>query len=130
MPCAQPSSSSSRGRYLSAHAICRHQRATTSSRTFQTRGGLLTGIARLVLAHRLREVRVQVGLTRLESATPALQGEYELGVEMARSACKPTGCPPQRCAEKASSSNWMSRPFSVGRGASSSHETPVDDHGK
>ena len=53
------------------------------ARTFQPRGGLPTGIARLVLAHRLREVRVQVGLTRLESATPDLQGEYDLGVAMA-----------------------------------------------
>jgi len=53
------------------------------ARTFQPRDRLPTGIARLVLAHRLREVRVQVGLTRLESATPDLQGEYDLGVAMA-----------------------------------------------
>jgi len=53
------------------------------ARSLVPRGGLPTGISRLVLAHRLREVRVQVGLTRLESATPNLQGEYDLGVETA-----------------------------------------------
>jgi hypothetical protein len=46
-------------------------------------GGLPRGVSRLVLAHKLREVRVQVGFTRLESATPDLQGEYDLGVRSA-----------------------------------------------
>jgi hypothetical protein len=53
------------------------------ARTFKPASGLPVGICRLVLAHRLREVRVQVGLTRLESATPDLQGEYDLGVTTA-----------------------------------------------
>ncbi len=53
------------------------------ARTFKPASGLPAGISRLVLAHRLREVRVQVGLTRLESATPDLQGEYDLGVTTA-----------------------------------------------
>ena len=38
-------------------------------------------LARVVLVHKLREVRVQVGFTRLEPATPDLQGEFDLGVE-------------------------------------------------
>lgn len=38
---------------------------------------------RLVLAHKLREVRVQIGFTRLESTTADLQGEYDVGVESA-----------------------------------------------
>ena len=38
-------------------------------------------ISRVVLAHKLREVRVQVGFTRIEAATPDLQGEFDLGVE-------------------------------------------------
>jgi hypothetical protein len=41
------------------------------------------GIARVVLAHKLREVRVQVGFTRFESPTPNEQGEYDLGVTWA-----------------------------------------------
>ena len=41
------------------------------------------GIARVVLAHKLREVRVQVGFTRFESPTPNEQGEYDLDVKWA-----------------------------------------------
>jgi hypothetical protein len=40
-------------------------------------------VSRLVLAHKLREVRVQVGFTRLEAASPNLQGEFDVGVESA-----------------------------------------------
>jgi hypothetical protein len=40
-------------------------------------------VAQIVLLSKLREVRVQVGFTRLEPATPDLQGEYDLGVESA-----------------------------------------------
>jgi hypothetical protein len=40
-------------------------------------------IARVVLLHRLREVRVQVGFTRLEAPVLDLEGEYDLGVESA-----------------------------------------------
>jgi hypothetical protein len=40
-------------------------------------------IARVVLVHRLREVRVQVGFTRLEAPSPDLEGEYDLNVESA-----------------------------------------------
>lgn len=41
---------------------------------------LLPGIASVVLVKKLRQVRVQVGFTRLESATANLQGEFDLGV--------------------------------------------------
>ena len=36
-----------------------------------------------MLAHKLREVRTQVGFTRLEHAAPDLEGEYDLGVQSA-----------------------------------------------
>lgn len=41
------------------------------------------GIARVVLAKKLREVRVQVGFTRLDAATPDLEGEFELELGVA-----------------------------------------------
>jgi hypothetical protein len=40
-------------------------------------------IERIVLAQKLREVRVQIGFTRLESSTANLQGEFDLGVQTA-----------------------------------------------
>jgi hypothetical protein len=46
-------------------------------------GGLPQGVAQLVLAPKLREVRAQIGFTRLEPATPDLQGEFDLRVESA-----------------------------------------------
>lgn len=46
-------------------------------------GGLPAKVARLALVRKLREVRVQVGFTRIEPATPDLQGEYDLGVQSA-----------------------------------------------
>jgi hypothetical protein len=45
--------------------------------------GLPPGISALVLAHKLREVRVQVGFTRLEPVAANLQGEYDLEVRSA-----------------------------------------------
>ena len=42
------------------------------------------GVGGVVLVHKLRQVKVQVGFTRFESITPDLQGEYDLGVESAR----------------------------------------------
>jgi hypothetical protein len=53
------------------------------ARRWRPDGELPPGIAGIVLAHSLREVRVQVGFTRLEAPTPNLQGEYDLGVESA-----------------------------------------------
>lgn len=42
------------------------------------------GIASVHLAHKLREVRVQIGFTRLEAMTPDLEGEYSLeGIQLA-----------------------------------------------
>jgi MrfA Zn-binding domain len=41
------------------------------------------GVAKVVLAHKLREIRVQVGFTRLEPVTANLQGEYDLEVRAA-----------------------------------------------
>jgi hypothetical protein len=52
------------------------------ARTLATEVPLL-GVAQVVLVSKLREVRAQIGFTRLEPATPNLQGEYELGVESA-----------------------------------------------
>jgi Domain of unknown function (DUF1998) len=46
-------------------------------------GGLPAKVAHMVLAHKLREVRVQVGFTRIDSATADMQGEYDLGVRTA-----------------------------------------------
>jgi hypothetical protein len=46
-------------------------------------GGLPSQVARLVLVKKLREVRAQVGFTRLEPVTPDLQGEFDLGVQSA-----------------------------------------------
>ena len=45
--------------------------------------GLPAGVGRLVLVPKLREVRVQVGFTRIEPVAPDLQGEYDLGVQTA-----------------------------------------------
>ncbi|HEY3351701.1 MAG TPA: DUF1998 domain-containing protein [Polyangia bacterium] len=44
---------------------------------------LPAGVSRVVIAAKLREVRAQIGFTRLEPATPDLQGEYDLGVQSA-----------------------------------------------
>ncbi|MCG8589392.1 MAG: hypothetical protein MJE66_08875, partial [Proteobacteria bacterium] len=38
-------------------------------------------LSQLVVAKKLREVRVQVGFTRIEPVTPDLQGEYDLDVQ-------------------------------------------------
>jgi hypothetical protein len=54
------------------------------ARRYLPADGLPPGIGRLTLAHKLREVRVQVGFTRLEPVTPDLQGEFDLGVQSQR----------------------------------------------
>jgi hypothetical protein len=46
-------------------------------------GGLPEKIGKIILASKLREVRVQVGFTRLEAVTPDLQGEFDLNVQSA-----------------------------------------------
>ena len=44
----------------------------------------IDGVDRVVLVHKLREVRVQVGFTRLDFPAPSFSGEYDLGVRTAR----------------------------------------------
>ena len=44
---------------------------------------LMSGIERVVLVHRLREVVAQVGFTRFEASSPNIEGDLELGVERA-----------------------------------------------
>lgn len=53
------------------------------ARRFTPPDGLPSGIGRLIMARRLREVVVQIGFTRLEPASVDLQGRYDLGVESA-----------------------------------------------
>lgn len=53
------------------------------ARACSPQGGLPAGVARVVLAHKLREVRVQVGFTRLEAASPNALGEYDIDVQSA-----------------------------------------------
>lgn len=53
------------------------------ARTHQPQAGLPDKVGKIVLASKLREVRVQVGFTRLEPVTPDLQGEFDLQVESA-----------------------------------------------
>lgn len=57
--------------------------ATFFARTVTPKGGLPTGIGRLVVAAKLREVVAQIGFTRLEPVSADLQGEYDLGVQTA-----------------------------------------------
>lgn len=42
------------------------------------------GVAAVVLAHKLREVRAQIGFTRIAPFLPDMQGTYEAGVRTAR----------------------------------------------
>jgi|GEM_PF-3478867 len=58
--------------------------ATFFARSVAPKGGLPTGIGRLVVAAKLREVVAQIGFTRLEPVSADLQGEYDLGVRGAR----------------------------------------------
>lgn len=53
------------------------------ARRVKPRDGLPSGMDRLVIAQKLREVRAQIGFTRLEPATPDLQGEFDLHVQSA-----------------------------------------------
>lgn len=53
------------------------------ARSVKPKRGLPHGVGRLVVATKLREVKAQIGFTRLEPVSPDLQGEYDLGVEAA-----------------------------------------------
>jgi len=51
------------------------------ARTYKPKDGLPQKVAQVVLVRKLREVRAQVGFTRIEPVTPDLQGEFDLGVQ-------------------------------------------------
>jgi len=73
-------------RHLIAQPIEQPGDLPSSTDTFFARRAALdwtlpAGVAAVVLIKKLREVRVQVGFTRLEPAVADLQGEYDLGVE-------------------------------------------------
>jgi hypothetical protein len=51
------------------------------ARSWKPKEGLPEKVAQVVLVRKLREVRAQVGFTRIEPVTPDLQGEFDLGVQ-------------------------------------------------
>ncbi len=53
------------------------------ARRVQPKEGMPEGVSNIVIAQRLREVRVQIGFTRIDAATPNMQGEYDLDVKSA-----------------------------------------------
>ena len=59
----------------------------------QPQHGILAGVDRVVLVHRLREVTAQVGFTRFEAVVPDVQGELDLNVRRAAIAMEPTWMP-------------------------------------
>ena len=93
------------------------------SRSVVPEGGLPSKVSKVVLAHKLREVRVQVGFTRIEPPTPNLQGEYDLGVESARVGLSPTWLPASEVhgegvfvqLEERAIAEWEERPPVVAR---------------
>ena len=86
-------------------------------------GGLPSKISKVVLAHKQREVRVQVGFTRIEPPTPDLQGEYDLGVESARVGLSPTWLPASEMRgegvfiqlDESAIAEWEERPSVIAR---------------
>lgn len=54
------------------------------ARRIEPRDGLPAGVQRVVIASKLREVRAQVGFTRIAPVMPDMQGTYESGVRTAR----------------------------------------------
>jgi len=54
------------------------------ARRVRTKDPLPPQVERLIVAPKLREVRAQIGFTRIEPVTPDLQGEFDLGVQSAR----------------------------------------------
>jgi hypothetical protein len=51
------------------------------ARSWKPKEDLPEKVAQVVLVRKLREVRAQVGFTRIEPVTPDLQGEFDLGVQ-------------------------------------------------
>lgn len=92
--------------------------ATLFARTHVPTRPLPNGVARVVLAHRLREARVQTGFTRFEARTPDLQGDYpeeSLGVKVAPLATDPRWLPGIEIFARCSSCSWTSRPCARGK---------------
>lgn len=54
------------------------------ARRAEPQGGLSKGVAAVVLAHKLREVRAQVGFTRIAPMMPDMQGTFESGIRTAK----------------------------------------------
>jgi len=54
------------------------------ARRFEPEAGLPVGVKSVILAPKLREVRAQVGFTRIAPVMPDMQGTYESGVRTAR----------------------------------------------
>jgi hypothetical protein len=85
--------------------------------------GLPPRVSRVVLAKKLREVRVQVGFTRIEPPTPDLQGEYDLGVTSAQVRLSQTWLPASEMRgegvfvqlDEAAVREWEQRPAVVAR---------------
>ena len=57
------------------------------------KAGISDGVASVVQLHRLREVRVLIGFTRLEAPAANIHGEYETDVERAEIALEPSWYP-------------------------------------
>lgn len=53
------------------------------ARTWAPADALPDGVQQIVLVSKLREVRAQIGFTRIESVSPNLEGEFDLEVEAA-----------------------------------------------
>jgi hypothetical protein len=54
------------------------------ARRIEPQGGVPSGIKSVVLAHKLREVRAQIGFTRIAPMLPDMQGTFESGIRTAR----------------------------------------------
>lgn len=84
----------------------------------------MKAIKRVVLVHRLREVRAQVGFTRFEAAGPDIQGELSLDVETAPLGLDATWLPAVENrgegvflqVDEAAVKVWLSRPQVMQRG--------------
>lgn len=93
------------------------------ARTIVPKGGLPPKTVPVVLAHKLREVRVQVGFTRIEPATADLQGEYDVGVESAKVGLTPNWLPASEMRgegvflqlDEGAVKAWEERPFVAAR---------------
>jgi hypothetical protein len=84
----------------------------------------MSAVSRVVLVHRLREVRAQVGFTRFEAAGPDIQGELSIDVQTAPLALDATWLPAVENRgegiflqfDAAAVKAWLARPQVVLRG--------------